>query len=91
MKVLRAHDYQTRPEFRPNVRALRGILAALAASAFFCICVAIALLPRLHNAQHSVQPPVRCTQTCTCRANKPVSTSKSITPSMSGAVCFHRR
>jgi len=91
MKVLRAHDYQTQPEFRSNVRALRGILAALAASAFFCICVAIALLPGLHHAQHAVQPPVRCTQTCACRANKPISTSKSITPSMSGAVCFHRR
>jgi hypothetical protein len=90
MKVLRAHDYQTQPEFRPNVRALRGILAALAASAFFCICVAIALLPGLHHAQHSVQP-VRCTQTCACRANKPVSTSKGITPSMSGAAYFHRR
>ena len=91
MKVLRAHDYQTQPVFRPNVRALRGILATLAASAFFCICVAIALLQGLRHAPHAVQPPVRCTQTCACRANKPISTSKSITPLMSGAVCFHRR
>jgi hypothetical protein len=55
MKVLRAHDYKTQPEFRPNVRALRGILAALAASAFFCICVAIALLPGLRHAPHAVR------------------------------------
>jgi len=59
MKVLRAHDYQTQREFRRNIRALRGILAALAASAFFRICVALALLPGLHHAPHAVQLTMR--------------------------------
>jgi len=50
------------PEFQPNVRALRGILVALAVTAFFCFCVAIALLPGLHTKPMAVASP-----RCTCR------------------------
>jgi hypothetical protein len=67
MNVLRAHDYPARePDFQPNVRALRGILVALAVTAFFCFCVAIALLPGLHTKPMAVASP-RCTCRAACR------------------------
>jgi hypothetical protein len=70
MKALRAHDYAFQPEFHPNARALRGILAALAVTAFFCFCVAIALMPGLHPVPHTVQVAARCTCETACACHR---------------------
>lgn len=61
MPVLRAHDYPAvQPVFQPNLRALRGILAALLATAFFCFCVCIALMPGIHPVPKTAKPMSRC-------------------------------
>jgi hypothetical protein len=65
MNGLRAHDYTPvpqRPDFQPNLRALRGILAALLVTAFFCFCVVIALIPGIHT-----KPMAGASPRCTCR------------------------
>ena len=67
MKLVRTHDYPVQLEWRPNARALRGILTVLAVTAFFCFCVALALLPGLHTTPR-VQVALRCTcdKACAC-------------------------
>ncbi len=72
MSVLRAHDYPAHPVFRPNARALRGILAALGVTAFLCFSVVIALLPGLHPSPRAVRAATRyrCDKPCMCNRER---------------------
>jgi len=81
MSVLRAHDYPAQPGFRPNARALRGILAALGVTAFLCFCVVIALLPGLHPSLRAVRAATRypCDKPCMCnRERRPLKPSDTV-------------
>jgi hypothetical protein len=72
MSVLRAHDYPL-PEFRPNARALRGILAAFGCFTFVFLCMVIALLPPFHAASRTTNPPApRCTCDTACACHRRV-------------------
>jgi hypothetical protein len=84
MKSIHSHDYlSSQPDFRPNVRALLGILAALAVTAFFCFCVAIALLPGLHPVPHTAQAATAypCDKACACHRRQIAQVSHGHTKS----------
>jgi hypothetical protein len=75
-----AHDYPVQATFGPNARALRGILAALSVTAFFCFCDAIALLPGLHPIRATAQAATRCSgdKACACCHDSNVPTAQNI-------------
>jgi len=78
MKTLRANDCPaSQPGPPPNVRALRGILTALAIAAFLCFCVVVALLPGLHQVTRTAQATAAysCDKACACHRRSVVAAS----------------